>query len=86
VARHEITFLGVISLPLLFAACMTLTDTATAAFMRHALRVGLPRPGAPDFLQHDLGHPGYGMVAVSIVTWAGAAIVWKKHIQPKEGT
>jgi integrase len=27
---------------------------------------------------------GYGMVAVSIVIWAGAAIVWKKRIQPKE--
>jgi hypothetical protein len=27
---------------------------------------------------------GYGMVAVSVVIWAGAAIVWKKRIQPKE--
>ena len=27
-----------------------------------------------------------GMVAVSIVIWAGAAIVWKKRIQPKERT
>jgi nickel/cobalt transporter (NiCoT) family protein len=34
----------------------------------------------------DLGHLGYGMVAVSIVIWARAAIVWKKRIQPKEGT
>jgi hydrogenase/urease accessory protein HupE len=34
----------------------------------------------------DLGHLGYGMVAVSIVIWAGAAIVWKKRIQPKERT
>ncbi len=35
----------------------------------------------------SLGRPvGYGMVAVSIVIWAGAAIVWKKRIQPKERT
>ena len=34
----------------------------------------------------DLGHLGYGMVAVSIVIWPGAAIVWKKRIQPKERT
>ena len=27
-----------------------------------------------------------GMVAVSIVVWAGAAIVWKKRIHPKERT
>jgi high-affinity nickel permease len=27
-----------------------------------------------------------GMVAVSIVIWPGAAIVWKKRIQPKERT
>ena len=34
----------------------------------------------------DLGHLGYGMVAVSIVILAGAVIVWKKRIQPKERT
>jgi high-affinity nickel permease len=34
----------------------------------------------------DLGHLGYGMVAVSIVIRPGAAIVWKKRIQPKERT
>jgi hypothetical protein len=34
----------------------------------------------------DLGHLGCGMVAVSIVIWAGAAIAWKKRIQPKERT
>ena len=36
----------------------------------------------------SLGRPTvcYGMVAVSIVIWAGAAIVWKKRIQPKERT
>ena len=32
----------------------------------------------------DFGQLGYGMVAVSLVIWAGAAIVWKKRIQPKE--
>jgi hypothetical protein len=31
-------------------------------------------------------HLGYGMVAVSIVIWPGAGIVWKKRIQPKERT
>ncbi len=31
-----------------------------------------------------LGHLGYGMVAVSIALWPGAAIVWNKRIQPKE--
>ena len=34
----------------------------------------------------DLGHLGYGMVAVSVVVWAGATIVWKMRIQPREGT
>jgi hypothetical protein len=34
----------------------------------------------------DLGHLGYGMVAVALVIWPGAAIVWKKCIQPKERT
>jgi hypothetical protein len=34
----------------------------------------------------DLGHLGYGMVAVSIVILARAVIVWKKRIQPKERT
>ena len=34
----------------------------------------------------DLGHLGYGTVAVSVLIWAGAAIVWKKRIQPKERT
>jgi hypothetical protein len=32
----------------------------------------------------DLGHLGYGMVAVSVMIWAGAAIVWKTRIQPQE--
>jgi hypothetical protein len=32
----------------------------------------------------DLGHLGYGMVAVSVLIWAGAAIVSKTRIQPKE--
>jgi hypothetical protein len=32
----------------------------------------------------DLGHLGYGMVAVSVVIWAGAAIVCKTRIQPTE--
>jgi high-affinity nickel permease len=34
----------------------------------------------------DLGHVGYGMVAVSVLIWAGAAIVWKTRIQSKERT
>jgi hypothetical protein len=34
----------------------------------------------------DLGRLGYGMVAVALVIWPGAAIVCKKCIQPKERT
>jgi hypothetical protein len=54
--------------------------SATAVLMREAY--GWP-------LQNrclDLGHLGYGMVAVSIVIRPGVAIVWKKRIQPKERT
>ena len=125
VATHEMPFLGVISLPLLFAAGMSLMDTATGAFMRRAygwafhdpvrrvfynitvtslsvalaLIVGtvlLLQVAAPALdlgggfwgpvQSLDLGHLGYGMVAVSIVIWAGATLVWKTRIQPKEGT
>jgi hypothetical protein len=32
----------------------------------------------------DLGNLGYGMGAVSIVIWPGAAIVCKKRIRPEE--
>jgi hypothetical protein len=32
----------------------------------------------------DLGRLGYGMVAVALVVWPGAAIFWGKRIQPKE--
>jgi hypothetical protein len=34
----------------------------------------------------DLGHIGYGMVAVALVIWPGAALVWGSRIQPKERT
>ena len=34
----------------------------------------------------DLGHLGYGMVAGSVLIRAGAAIVWKKRVHPKERT
>ena len=34
----------------------------------------------------DLGHLGYGMVAVALVIWPGAAILSKNRIQPKETT
>jgi nickel/cobalt transporter (NiCoT) family protein len=125
VATHEIPFLGVISLPLLFAAGMTLIDTATAAFMREAYGWAFHNPvrrvfynitvtglsvtlalsvGTVLLLQIaaaslglsggfwapvqslDLGHLGFGMVAVSVLIWAGAAIVWKTSVRPKEGT
>src|SRR5207237_1604411 len=36
VATHHVPFLAVISLPLLFAAGMSLMDTADGAFMTHA--------------------------------------------------
>jgi nickel/cobalt transporter (NiCoT) family protein len=34
----------------------------------------------------DLGHLGYGTVAVSVLIWADAAIVWKNRVHPKERT
>jgi len=33
-----------------------------------------------------LGHLGYGMVAVALLIWPGAAILWKKPLQPQERT
>jgi high-affinity nickel permease len=30
----------------------------------------------------DLGHLGYGMVAVALVIWPGGAVLWKQRIQP----
>jgi len=36
VATHQVPFLAVVSLPLLFAAGMSLMDTADGAFMTHA--------------------------------------------------
>ena len=34
----------------------------------------------------DLGRLGYRMVAVALLIWPGAAILWQKRIQPQEGT
>jgi high-affinity nickel permease len=34
----------------------------------------------------DLGHVGYGLVAVALVIWPGAAILCEQCIQPKERT
>ena len=34
----------------------------------------------------DLGRLGYVMVAVALVIWPGAAIIWKNGIQPRETT
>jgi nickel/cobalt transporter (NiCoT) family protein len=44
VATHQVPFLAVISLPLIFAAGMSLMDTADGAFMSHAYGWAFSRP------------------------------------------
>jgi nickel/cobalt transporter (NiCoT) family protein len=121
-ATHGIPFLGVISLPLLFAAGMSLVDTITGGFMREAYGWAVRNPvrsvfynvtvtslsvavalivGTVLLLQVaaraleldggfwtvvttlDLGRLGFAMVAISVVGWAGAVIVWRA-MQPEE--
>jgi high-affinity nickel-transport protein len=115
-ATHAIPFAGVVSLPLLFAAGMSLADTATGAFMREAYAWAQRNPVRTVFLNVtvtsisvalalgvgtilllqvairvlaldggfwtavtalDLGHLGFGIVAVSFLTLAGATVVWR---------
>ena len=121
-ATRGIPFLGVISLPLLFAAGMSLVDTITGGFMREAYGWAVRNPvrrvfynvtvtslsvavalivGTVLLLQVaakafglnggiwtvvttlDLGRLGLAMVAISVLTWAGAVIAWKAT-QPEE--
>jgi len=116
VATHQVPFLAIISLPLLFAAGMSLLDTADAAFMSHAYDWAFSNPvrrvyynlavtalsvaiallvGTVELLQVaagglgleggfwrfvgglDLGRLGYGVAALFLFTWAGAAVVWR---------
>src|SRR5438045_5183185 len=108
VATHHVPFLAVISLPLIFAAGMSLMDTADGAFMSHAYGWAFSSPvrkvfynisvtslsvavawmvGGIELLQVlaaklsldgpfwrllariDLGHLGYVVVALFVVTW-----------------
>jgi nickel/cobalt transporter (NiCoT) family protein len=119
-ATHAIPFAGVVSLPLLFAAGMSLVDTATGGFMREAYTWAFRNPvrtlvynvtvtsvsvavalavGTILLLQVaaralalsggfwavvttlDLVRLGVGIVAVSILTLAGATIVCKSMRQ-----
>jgi high-affinity nickel-transport protein len=116
VATHRVPFLAVISLPLLFAAGMSLMDTADGAFMSQAYGWAFSNPvrrifynltvtslsvavalivgtielvkvaagmlglsgGVWSFTAGlDFNHIGYGIVALFVLTWAGAAILWK---------
>jgi high-affinity nickel-transport protein len=116
VATHKVPFLAVISLPLLFAAGMSLMDTADGAFMSQAYGWAFSNPvrrifynltvtslsvavalivgtielvkvaasalglsgGIWSFTKGlDFNHIGYGIVALFVLTWAGAAILWK---------
>ena len=115
-ATHKIPLLAVVSLPLLFAAGMSLMDTADGAFMSHAYQWAFSNPvrkifynlavtslsvavaliiGTIELLQVavgmlgleggfwtaaksiDLNRVGYGIAALFVITWAGAAILWK---------
>jgi len=116
VATHHVPFLAVISLPLLFAAGMSLMDTADGAFMSQAYGWAFSNPvrkvyynltvttlsvtvalliGTVELLQVaaarlapdgradrflaglDLGHLGYAIVALFVLTWAASLLVWK---------
>jgi high-affinity nickel-transport protein len=109
VATNHVPFLAVLSLPILFAAGMSLMDTADGAFMSHAYHWAFSNPvrkvyynltvttlsvvvalgiGTIELLQVvgadwswlgglDFGTLGYGIVALFVLTWATAAVIWK---------
>jgi nickel/cobalt transporter (NiCoT) family protein len=116
VATHHVSFLAVVSLPLLFAAGMSLLDTVDGAFMSHAYAWAFSHPvrrvyynltvtslsvvvalliGTIEVLQVtagtiggdgtlwrlldelNLNRLGYGIAALFVLTWTGAAIVWR---------
>ena len=57
VATHHVPFLAVISLPLLFAAGMSLMDTADGAFMSQAYGWAFSNPVRQGLLQHHRHEP-----------------------------
>jgi nickel/cobalt transporter (NiCoT) family protein len=109
VATNHVPFLAVLSLPILFAAGMSLMDTADGAFMSHAYTWAFSNPvrrvyynltvttlsvlvalgiGTIELLQVvgadwswldglDFGTLGYGIVALFVLTWVTAAVIWK---------
>ena len=52
VATHQVPLLAVLSLPILFAAGMSLLDTADGALHEPGLRLGLLEPDPQGLLQH----------------------------------
>jgi high-affinity nickel-transport protein len=125
VATHSVPLLGVLSLPILFAAGMCLMDTFDGAFMSQAYGWAFKNPvrriyynitvtglsvavalaiGSIELLQVasaklsldgglwewlaaiDFGTLGYAMFAMFVLTWAGAALIWKRrHIEERWG-
>jgi high-affinity nickel-transport protein len=116
VATHHVPALAILSLPILFAASMSLIDTVDGAFMSHAYGWAFSNPirrvyynitvtsssvavaliiGMIELLQVvasrlslsggfwtfvndlDFGEIGYAVVALFVITWAGAAVLWK---------
>jgi nickel/cobalt transporter (NiCoT) family protein len=116
VATHHVPFLAVLSLPILFAAGMSLMDTIDGAFMSKAYGWAFANPvrriyynitvtslsvgvalaiGTVEILQVavdrlsldggfwtfvggiDFGALGYAIVAMFVVTWVVAAVVWR---------
>jgi high-affinity nickel-transport protein len=116
VATHHVPFLAIVSLPLIFAAGMSLMDTADGAFMSQAYGWAFSNPirkvyynmtvtslsvavaliiGMIELLQVtaakfalrgglwaflgnlDLGHIGYVVVGLFLVTWTVSFLIWR---------
>lgn len=126
VATHHVPFLAIISLPLIFAAGMSLMDTADGAFMSQAYGWAFSNPvrkvyynitvttlsvsvaltiGAIELLQVasakvsldgrfwesldklKLGHLGYVVTGIFVLTWIFSLTVWKVwRIEERWGT
>jgi nickel/cobalt transporter (NiCoT) family protein len=126
VATHHVPFLAVLSLPILFAAGMSLMDTIDGAFMSKAYGWAFANPvrriyynitvtslsvgvalaiGLVEVLQVavdrlplsggfwtfvgaiDFGALGYVIVAMFVVTWVVAAVVWRtRRIEERWGS
>ena len=125
VATHEVPFLAVLSLPILFAAGMCLMDTIDGAFMSKAYDWAFANPvrrvyynitvtglsvgvalaiGGVELLQVladrlpldggfwsfvdriDFGALGYAIVALFVLTWVSAALLWRvRRIEERWG-